>query len=141
MAVMTIMTRTTTMSWTIRKPTAIRPWSSSISRLSDRSLTMMIVEENVSATAMYSAGTVAYPSARAIKNPATDVKRIWPSPVASATGPVAVQLCLHHIVEVGGIEPPSRETSAPASPSAANSELSDTRTLSASTLMTYPGLA
>ena len=36
-----------------------------------------------------------------------------------------VQLCLPHIVEVGGIEPPSRETSAPASPSAANSELSD----------------
>jgi hypothetical protein len=46
-----IIARTTTMSCTIRKPSAMRPCSESISRLSDSSLTMMIVEEKVSATA------------------------------------------------------------------------------------------
>ena len=45
------MTITTTMSWTIRNPTAIRPWGSSSSRLSESSLTMMIVLEKVRATA------------------------------------------------------------------------------------------
>jgi hypothetical protein len=40
------------MSCTIRKPSAIRPWSWLSSPLSVSSLTMMIVEENVSATAM-----------------------------------------------------------------------------------------
>lgn len=50
-AVKPTMTSTTTMSWTIRKPIAIRPWSSSSSRLSESSFTMMIVEEKVRATA------------------------------------------------------------------------------------------
>jgi hypothetical protein len=35
----------------MRSPTAIRPWRESISRLSASSLTMMIVLENVRATA------------------------------------------------------------------------------------------
>jgi hypothetical protein len=48
---MPIIARMTAMSWTIRKPTAMRPCSASISRLSDSSLTMMIVLEKVSATA------------------------------------------------------------------------------------------
>lgn len=47
-----IIARITTRSCTIRNPTAIRPWSESISRLSLSSFTMMIVLENVSATAM-----------------------------------------------------------------------------------------
>ena len=51
-AVNAIITRMTTMSCTIRNPTAMRPCSASISRLSERSLTMMMVLENVSATAM-----------------------------------------------------------------------------------------
>jgi hypothetical protein len=51
-AVITIIASTTTMSCTIRKPRAIRPCRSSSSRLSVSSLTMMIVDENVSATAM-----------------------------------------------------------------------------------------
>lgn len=42
--------------------------------------------------------------------------------VGSATRPRTVRD--HPLVEVGGIEPPSRETSAPASPSAADSERS-----------------
>jgi hypothetical protein len=49
---MAIIARTTPMSWTIRNPSAMRPCRSSSSRLSVRSLTMMIVEENVRATAM-----------------------------------------------------------------------------------------
>jgi len=40
------------MSCTIRKPTAMRPWRESISCLSERSLTMMIVLENVRVVAM-----------------------------------------------------------------------------------------
>ncbi len=55
------------MSWTIRKPTAIRPWSCSSSRLSESSFTMMIVDENVSATATYSAVTVSMPRPTAIR--------------------------------------------------------------------------
>ncbi len=46
-----IMVSTTTMSCTIRKPTAILPWSESIPRLSVRSFTMMIVLAKASATA------------------------------------------------------------------------------------------
>jgi hypothetical protein len=46
------MARTTTRSCTIRKPSAIWPCSESIARLSDRSFTMMIVLEKVSATVM-----------------------------------------------------------------------------------------
>ena len=38
---------------------------------------------------------------------------------------MAAPVGCRHLVEVGGIEPPSRETSASASPSAANSELSE----------------
>jgi hypothetical protein len=49
---MAIIASTTTMSWTMRKPRAMRPWRSSSSRFSVSSLTMMIVLENVSATAM-----------------------------------------------------------------------------------------
>jgi hypothetical protein len=45
------MASTTTMSCTIRKPSAIARAALSISRLSDRSFTMMMVEEKVSATA------------------------------------------------------------------------------------------
>jgi hypothetical protein len=51
MAESTIIASTTTRSCTIRKPSAIWPCSESISRLSDSSFTMMIVEEKVSATA------------------------------------------------------------------------------------------
>ncbi len=47
----TIIASTTKRSWTIRKPSAMRPCSESISRLSDRSFTMMIVLEKVRATA------------------------------------------------------------------------------------------
>ena len=45
------MASTTTMSCTIKKPSAIRPCRLSISRLSDSNLTMMMVLEKVSATA------------------------------------------------------------------------------------------
>jgi hypothetical protein len=48
----TIIANTTTMSCTIRKPRAIWPCSESISRLSESNLTVMIVLEKVSATAM-----------------------------------------------------------------------------------------
>jgi hypothetical protein len=51
MAVRPIITRMTTMSWTIRKPMAMRPCRESISRLSDKSLTIMMVLEKVRATA------------------------------------------------------------------------------------------
>ena len=50
-AVRPIITSTTTISWTMRKPTAIRPCRASTSRLSESSFTMMMVLENVSATA------------------------------------------------------------------------------------------
>ena len=50
-AVSAIIARITARSWMIRKPTAMRPCSASISRLSDSSLTMMIVLEKVRATA------------------------------------------------------------------------------------------
>lgn len=46
-----IIASTTTIPCTIRNPTAMRPCSASISRLSDSSLTIMMVLENVSATA------------------------------------------------------------------------------------------
>ena len=50
-ALMVIIASTTATSCTIRKPTAMRPCSESSSRLSDSSLTTMIVLEKVSATA------------------------------------------------------------------------------------------
>ncbi len=51
LAVSAIITSTTTISWTMRKPTAMRPCRASTSRLSESSLTMMMVLEKVSATA------------------------------------------------------------------------------------------
>jgi hypothetical protein len=63
-ALMAIMAMTTARSCTIRKPTAMRPCRLSSSRLSDSSLTMMMVLENVSATATYSASIRPLPSAR-----------------------------------------------------------------------------
>ena len=50
-ALIAIIASTTATSCTIRKPTAMRPCSESSSRLSDSSLTTMIVLEKVSATA------------------------------------------------------------------------------------------
>ena len=46
-----IMAKTTTRSCTIRKPNAIRPCKVSTSRLSDSSLTIIMVLEKVNATA------------------------------------------------------------------------------------------
>src|SRR6056297_3271351 len=89
----TIMTSTTTMSCTIRNPSAMRPWSSSSSRLSDSSLTMMIVDENVNATATYNAAVVDKPSSSAMPNPMIDVNATCPSPVISATLPVVRTRC------------------------------------------------
>ncbi len=84
----TISARIATTSCTIRKPTATRPCRESISRLSESSFTMMIVLENVSATATYTAATGDWPSSsRQIRNPITEVKMTCPSPVAAATGP------------------------------------------------------
>jgi hypothetical protein len=56
-AVRPIIARMTAMSWTMRKPTAMRPCRASISRLSESSLTMMMVLEKVRATATYKAPT------------------------------------------------------------------------------------
>jgi hypothetical protein len=89
----TIITSTTTMSCTIRNPSAIRPWSSSSSRLSDSSLTMMIVEENVSATATYNATVADMPSSRARPNPMIEVNATCPRPVINATLPVVRTRC------------------------------------------------
>lgn len=47
----TIIATTTAMSCTSRKPIAMRPCGEPISRLSDSSMTMMMVLEKVSATA------------------------------------------------------------------------------------------
>jgi len=49
---------------------------------------MMMVLENVSATATYKASIQFLPSARISAKPITMVKASWPSPVASATGPM-----------------------------------------------------
>lgn len=89
----TIITRTTTMSCTIRNPRAMRPWSSSSSRLSDSSLTMMIVDEKVSATATYNATVADIPSSSASPNPMIEVKATCPSPVINATLPVVRARC------------------------------------------------
>jgi hypothetical protein len=89
----TIITSTTTMSCTIRNPSAIRPWSSSSSRLSDSSLTMMIVDENVSATATYNATVADMPSSRARPNPMIEVNATCPRPVINATLPVVRTRC------------------------------------------------
>ena len=49
---------------------------------------MMIVLEKVNATETYAALTALMPNARQIPKPMPAVKKIWPSPVARATGPV-----------------------------------------------------
>ncbi len=87
-ALMAIMASTTARSCTIRKPTAMRPCRLSSSRLSDSSLTMMMVLEKVSATAMYSASTQPLPKASVSRKPMLMVKASCPRPVASATGPM-----------------------------------------------------
>jgi len=66
---------------------AMRPCSESISRLSDSSLTMMMVLENVNATATYKAVSGSIPKASDRPNPNTIVKNSCPRPVARATAP------------------------------------------------------
>ena len=85
---MVIIATTTAMSCTIRKPTAMRPYSESSSRLSLSSLTMMMVLEKVSATAMYSASIVDLPSSSTSPKPNRMVKVNCPRPVATATAPM-----------------------------------------------------
>ena len=87
-ALIDIIAMTTAKSCTIRKPTAMRPCRLSSSRLSDSSLTMMIVLENVSATATYKASMAPLPNASTSAKPITMVKVSWPRPVARATGPI-----------------------------------------------------
>ena len=87
LAVRAIITTTTTRSWTIRIPTARRPWRSSSSRRSERSLITMIVLERARPIPTYSAGVTSSPSASARRKPPAAVSATWAPPTASETGP------------------------------------------------------